>query len=70
MMTPAQALQLQDALSTHLLHMTGVQKALLNVRDDSCDYVICQMLSEAVSKSVQEVIKAMPEDWRQEIRFI
>ena len=35
MMTPTEALQLQDILSTHLLHMTGVQKVLQNARDDS-----------------------------------
>lgn len=49
MMTPTEALQLQDILSTHLLHMTGVQKVLQNARDDSSDYAMCQMLSEAIS---------------------
>lgn len=70
MMTPTEALQLQDILSTHLLHMTGVQKVLQNARDDSSDYAMCQMLSEAISNSIQKVMKAMPEEWRQDSLFI
>lgn len=47
MMTPTEALQLQDILSTHLLHMTGVQKVLQNARDDSITYNLLRTFTAA-----------------------
>lgn len=49
-------LQLQDTSSIHLLHMSSVQKALQNVKDDSSDYAMRQILSEAIVKSVEEIV--------------
>ena len=66
-MTPEEDLTLQDALSTNLFHMIGIQQALWHVREDSTEYPMCHMLAAALSNNVMAIIEAMPEDWSKEL---
>ena len=68
-MTEGEELRLQDALTSQLFLLTGVQQALWHVRSDSSEYPMFQVLSDAMLRSINAIKEAMPEEWRKEIEL-
>lgn len=66
-MTSEEELKLQDALTTSLFNLTGVQQALWHVREESSEYPMFQVLAESMSNNIKAIAEAMPEEWRKEI---
>ena len=67
MMTENEERKLQDALTTHLFFLTGVQQALWHVRQDSNEYPMFPVLAESMSNSIESIMEKMPEDWRNDL---
>lgn len=62
-MDERELLILQDSIASSLRDLSGVRHALQNVRDDSTDYHLCQMLADVVSRNVDAIAGAVPEEW-------
>lgn len=63
-MSNEEELKLEDALSTNLFLMVGVQQALWHIREDSSEYPLCQVLAGSLSNSLRAIVEAMPEEWQ------
>lgn len=63
-MTNKEELKLQDALTTGLFNLTGIQQALWHVREESSEYPMFQVLAESLSNNIKVIVEAMPEEWR------
>lgn len=63
-MSNEEELKLQDALTTSLFNLTGIQQALWHVREESSEYPMFQVLAESMSNNIKAIAEAMPEEWQ------
>lgn len=68
-MDKKELLDLQDTIGNSLRGLSGVRQAMQNVRDDSTEYAMCQMLAGAVARNVDAIAGAVPKEWRSEMSF-